>query len=74
LSKNTNVNNNFETRMKEYAKGVTAMSEGKSRLNVMIDSELHKELKMLAVKNGTTIVELVTNAVKEYLEKNNNEK
>nr|DAF20297.1 MAG TPA: hypothetical protein [Inoviridae sp.] len=50
------------------------MSEGKSRLNVMIDSELHKELKMLAVKNGTTIVELVTNAVKEYLEKNNNEK
>ena len=46
------------------------MSEGKARLNVLIDAELHRELKLLAVKKSSTLVELVSEAVKKYLKEN----
>ena len=39
------------------------LAEEKKRLNILIDPELHKKLKMAAVKNDTTIVDLVTDAI-----------
>ena len=57
-------------RLEAYAEGVKNMSEGKARLNVLIDAELHRELKLLAVKKSSTLVELVSEAVKKYLEEN----
>ena len=41
----------------------------KKRLNIAIDAELHRQLKMTAAENGTTIVELVSDSIREKLEK-----
>jgi predicted HicB family RNase H-like nuclease len=41
------------------------------RLNVVIDNELHKKLKMAAAEQETTIGAFVAEAIKEKLEKTN---
>lgn len=40
----------------------------KKRLNIAIDAELHRQLKVAAAENGTTIVDLVSDSVREKLE------
>lgn len=40
------------------------------RLNVVIDTELHKKLKIAAAECETTIGAFVAEAIKEKLEKN----
>lgn len=38
------------------------------RLNVSIDDELHRLMKMAVVEQGTTIGQFVTDAIREKLE------
>ena len=38
------------------------------RLNVSVDDDLHKQLKMAVAENGTTIGQYVTDAIAEKLE------
>lgn len=44
------------------------------RLNVSIDDELHKQLKMSVVESGTTIGQFVTEAIIEKLENEKQQK
>lgn len=44
------------------------MSEDTKRLNVVISSDLHTELKVAVAKQGITIGQFVTEAIKEKLE------
>ena len=44
-------------------------SEPTKRLNVEIPASLHRRVKIAAVVNETTIVEMVTDALEEYLER-----
>ncbi len=51
--------------------------ESAKRINIAIDEVLHKELKIAAAVNGTTVKEYVVKAIqdklkKEKLEKDNN--
>ena len=39
-------------------------------LNISIDKELRDELKIIAVKNNTTITEILTEYIKEYVNEN----
>ena len=39
-------------------------------LNISIDKELRDELKIIAVKNNTTITEILTEHIKEYINEN----
>ncbi len=40
----------------------------KKRLNIAIDAELHRQLKVAAAENNKTIVDLVSEAIKTKLE------
>lgn len=44
------------------------MSEDTKRLNVVISSDLHRELKVAVAKQGNTIGQFVAEAIKEKLE------
>lgn len=44
------------------------MNESKKRLNVVITSDLHRDLKITAVKQGTTLSRFVIEAVTEKME------
>ena len=46
----------------------TVVAEPTKRLNVEIPANLHRRVKMAAVVGETTIVELVTLALEEYLD------
>ena len=48
---------------------VEIMSNGKNtiRVNFDLDKELHKELRIKATREETSIKEVLTNAVKEYV-------
>ena len=46
-----------------------AKSDDTPRLHVVIDTELHKKLKMAAAEHETTIGSFVAEAIKEKLEK-----
>ena len=39
-------------------------------LNINIDKDLRDELKIVAIKNNTTITEILTDYIKQYIEKN----
>ena len=39
-------------------------------LNISIDKELRDELKIIAIKNDTTITEILTDYIKDYINKN----
>lgn len=41
------------------------------RLNVSINEDLHREMKKTAVSNDMTIIELVTEAIEEKIERLN---
>lgn len=43
------------------------MSNSNKRLNIAIDAELHKKLKVAAAKNGTTIVAIVSDGINKKL-------
>jgi hypothetical protein len=45
------------------------MSEHKN-LVIQIDEDLRTDLKMVALKQKTTVKEIVTNLIKEYVEEN----
>lgn len=45
------------------------MADGKKRLNIAIDEELHRQLKIVAAQEGVTIVQLVSEGIKERIEK-----
>ena len=45
--------------------------EPTKRLNVEISARLHRQVKMAAVVGDTTIVEIVTEALADYLERVN---
>ena len=45
------------------------MAEGKKRLNIAIDAELHRQLKIVAAQEGMTIVQLVSEGIKDRIEK-----
>jgi len=42
--------------------------EDKKRLNISIDAELHKQLKIAAAEHGTTIGDLVSEAIENKLD------
>ena len=46
-----------------------AKADDTKRLNVVIDNELHKKLKVAVAENETTIANFVAEAIKEKLEK-----
>jgi len=39
-------------------------------LNINIDKDLRDELKIVAIKNNTTITEILTDYIKQYIEEN----
>lgn len=39
-------------------------------LNINIDKELRDELKIIAIKNDTTITEILTDYIKQYVDEN----
>ena len=39
-------------------------------LNISIDKELRDELKIIAIKNDTTITEILTDYIKDYVNEN----
>ena len=39
-------------------------------LNINIDKELRDELKIIAIKNDTTITEILTDYIKQYVNEN----
>jgi hypothetical protein len=39
-------------------------------LNISIDKELRDELKIIAIKNDTTITEILTDYIKDYINEN----
>lgn len=39
-------------------------------LNINIDKDLRDELKIVAIKNDTTITEILTDYIKDYIEEN----
>lgn len=45
------------------------MADEQKRLGVLIDAELHKELKIAAAKAGVTLAAFVTDALKDKLKK-----
>lgn len=45
------------------------MTADKKRINIAIDSSLHKELRIKAVEEEKTITDLVVEALKEKLER-----
>lgn len=45
------------------------MSEDTKRLNVVISTELHRDLKVEVAKTGTTIAQFVADAIAEKIEK-----
>ena len=45
----------------------------KKRLNIVLDADLHKKLKLTAVMEDCTVVDLVREAIKEKLDKLENE-
>ncbi len=45
--------------------------EETKRLNIPIEAELHKQLKVKAAEQGTTVAQFVREAIKEKLEKEN---
>lgn len=50
------------------------MIDNKKRLNISIDAELHKRLKLTAAEHDTTIVDIVSEAIKDRLDKINEQK
>ena len=44
------------------------MAEETKRLNVVISTELHRELKVEAAKSGTTIAQFVADAIAQKVE------
>ncbi len=49
------------------------MAEDTKRLNVIISSDLHRNLKIAVAKSGVTIAQFVTDAISEKLKKENDE-
>lgn len=49
------------------------MSEDTKRLNVVISSDLHRELKVAVAQQGITIGQFVAEAIKEKLESQEND-
>ena len=45
-------------------------AEPTRRLNVEIPTSLHRRIKMASVVNDTTIMDMVTDALEEYLDRN----
>lgn len=45
------------------------MQEGLKRLNVVINNELHRDLKIEAARKGTTIAQFVAEAITEKIAK-----
>lgn len=48
--------------------------ENTKRINIAIDEVLHKELKIAAAVNGTTVKEYVAKAIQDKLEKEKSER
>ena len=49
------------------------MEPGKKRMNIVIDDELHRLLKIEVAKESTTISKFVAEAIKEKIERSNKE-
>lgn len=49
------------------------MADELKRLTVLIDADLHREVKVIAAQKGETIGAFVTAAIKEKLKKENKE-
>ena len=45
------------------------MSEGTKRLNIVVSTELHRDLKVEAAKNGTTLAQFVADAIAEKIQR-----
>ncbi len=45
------------------------MQEGTKRLNVIINNDLHRDLKVEVAKRGITIANFVAEAIKEKIER-----
>lgn len=50
------------------------MADDTKRLNVVISTELHRDLKVEAARTGTTIAQFVAEAIAEKIEKQKAEK
>jgi predicted HicB family RNase H-like nuclease len=45
------------------------IEENKKRLNIAIEEELHRQLKVAAAQEGVTLVQFVSESIKEKIEK-----
>lgn len=43
------------------------MTSEKKRLNIAIDAELHRQLKIVAAQEGITIVQMVSEGIKDRI-------
>lgn len=50
------------------------MQDGTKRLNVIISNNLHRDLKVEVAKQGITIAQFVTEAIKEKIERQRGDK
>lgn len=65
-TKNIDIQNNANTEIQE------PVSKKVKKATFELDADLHKELKMAAVQEGKTMVDIVERALKEYLKKPGN--
>ncbi len=50
------------------------MADDKKRLNIAVDSELHRQLKIAVAESGKTIVQYVNEAIQEKIERERKDK
>lgn len=61
---------NTKKRLQVYSKEMQRMEETK-RLNIPIEAELHRQIKVKVAEQGITVAQFVREALAEKLEKEN---
>ena len=61
---------NTKKRLQVYSKEMQRMEETK-RLNIPIEAELHRQIKVKVAEQGKTVAQFVREALAEKLEKEN---
>jgi predicted HicB family RNase H-like nuclease len=61
---------NTKKKLQVYSKEILQMEEMK-RLNIPIEADLHKQIKVRVAEQGITVAQFVREAISEKLEKEN---
>ena len=62
--------NDTKKRLQVYSKEIQRMEEMK-RLNIPIEADLHRQIKVKVAEQGITVAQFVREAIAEKLEKEN---